>query len=111
MNEDSVINTLEREIEFVRSVDINKRCMSAHEQTKIISALRYAIAVIVDAKEMVPMRRATWIPDSNPDSQPNEHGEIKYFCSHCDCCDVHRPDTVVPYCWNCGSRMTHERDV
>lgn len=110
MDKSDVIEILENEIACVKAGSMCDRqcekCQLVRDERDIISALRYAIAVIVEAKEAAPIRRATWIPDSDPDSQPNEYGEIKYFCSYCDCCDVHLPNVAVPYCWNCGSKMS-----
>ena len=34
----------------------------------------------------------------------------EFRCSHCNHTDTHAKGVVVPYCWNCGSKMSKKED-
>lgn len=46
---------------------------------------------------------AQWVQIDEYDSDNNN---AVFRCSHCNHTDTHAKGVIVPFCWNCGSKMS-----
>ena len=55
--------------------------------------------------EFVKRKRGKWIF-----IRGEEDGNALYECSECGKGDIHAPEVMVSYCWNCGADMRGDSD-
>ena len=75
---------------------------------KVLSKIRnpYERAEVARWLDAVPtiepeQKTGKWILDGKTEIE----SEMAYHCSECGCGEVHRSDTIVSFCWNCGAKM------
>ena len=51
-----------------------------------------------------------WILADEQNKEDVENDNYRFICSECQYSDIHAKDTIVPYCWKCGTRMVEPQE-
>ena len=100
-------------IEQLPSAQPDGRYINADELIKRLKEAGHEEAAAM-ALKMAGHERKKNLPSAQPERKTGkwiyiraeENGNGLYQCSVCSKGDIHAPEVEVPYCWNCGARIS-----
>ena len=87
---------------------IHEADMNAYDERSLIRDLKQRVNELPPVKPQP--KTGYWILADEQNKEDVENDNYRFICSECQCSDIHAKDTIVPYCWKCGTLMVEPQE-